>query len=211
MFYINGWMLWLTLIASRAVLLSSPTGVAFFRFKAILVEDTVILGLLQCVVLAESVVAATLDAVLQVPSLQNVGVYKMPLTFLGAMTFSCWAAARRRLKGKCGQNRINYVFSQLLSTDAIGTGSSVGVTGFCAVSIEDAQCVGWLPSPPLTVLRGHVHMTSAKFPEFLTPSLPLSIFIHFSITPSPLVDIILPRKTPPPSDQEICICSIYMQ
>ena len=47
---------------------------------------------------------------------------------------------------------MNYIFSQLLSTDAIGTGSSVRVTGFCAVSIEDAQCVGWLPRPPLTVL-----------------------------------------------------------
>ena len=152
MFYLNGWMLWLTLIASRAVLLSSPTGVAFFRFKAILVEDTVILGLLQCVVLAEMVVAATLDAVLQVPSLQNVGVYKMPLTFLGAMTFSPWAAARRRMKGNSEKIHVSYVFSPLLSTDAMGTLCSVGVTGFCAVCIEDAHCVGWLPSPPLTVL-----------------------------------------------------------
>ena len=76
----------------------------------------------------------------------------MPLTFLGAVTFSCWAAARRRMKGKSEKIHVSYVFSPLLSTHAMGTLCSVGVTGFCAVCIEDAQCVGWLPRPPLTVL-----------------------------------------------------------
>ena len=34
-------------------------------------------------------------------------------------------------------------------------------------------------------IRDHVHMMSAKFLGFLTPSLPLSKFVQFSITPSP--------------------------
>ena len=43
----------------------------------------------------------------------------------------------------------------------------------------------YVPTPTRVVLRGHVHMMSAKFPGFLTPSLPLSKFVQFSITPSP--------------------------
>ena len=48
-------------------------------------------------------------------------------------------------------------------------------------------------------IRGHVHMMSAKFQGFLTPSLPLSKFVQFSITPSPYWTSYCPYRPPHPT------------
>ena len=55
------------------------------------------------------------------------------------------------------------------------------------VLIEDKSGEdGVWPRRLMSIIRGHVHMMSAKFPGFLTPSLPLSKFVQFSMTPPPL-------------------------
>ena len=45
------------------------------------------------------------------------------------------------------------------------------------------------------LLRGHTHMTSAEFLDFLTPPFPFSAFIFFYQTPPP----------PPPPDVQFCL------
>ena len=52
--------------------------------------------LLEGVVLTEWVVTTNGDAVLKMSTLDNLRVNNMPLTFMSAMAFSCWATVMER-------------------------------------------------------------------------------------------------------------------
>ena len=84
----------------KAVLMSSCTGVAISWIETILIKDTKVILLLKGVVLTEWVVTTTPDAVLKMPTLHNLGVNEMPLTFMRAVTFSCWATVMGSLHEK---------------------------------------------------------------------------------------------------------------
>ena len=77
------------MIAPRAVLLSRSTGVTTQGKWTVLIEDTVVIWLLKSVELAECVVIATPDAIFKM--WHDVGLDKVPLTFVWTVTLSCGA------------------------------------------------------------------------------------------------------------------------
>ena len=74
-----------------AILMASCTGVAVGWIEAILIQETKIMFLLEGVVLTEWAVTTKGDAVLKMSTLDSLRVNNMPLTFISAMAFSCWA------------------------------------------------------------------------------------------------------------------------